>query len=361
MSASNLREKGISMQETARNPHFMSWLGRAHKHLRDWLLWYVAGVILAGWGLGYIGQAAIMPDSTRLSSWITVAVFLMIYPMMVTIRLDFLAKAARNARALSLVLAYNFLWAPPVGYALAKLFLPEAELALGFLLVMVVPCSSMSIGYTGLAEGNVELATISVAASFVMALLAVPLWMRWLGSGLGAVPMDLIVQAILTVLLLPMVLGYLTRAVLLRRLGELRFQRYVPGFHLVTQVSMLTVIFLIFLVKAPLLVEKWTMMVWLSVPNVLFVVATLALITAVDRWLGFGYADHMGMVFASTGKNNGTAVALATAAFSPMVAIPAATLPIFQIVFLAGYLKMGGWLRRYYHRGGAEDPCEAPR
>lgn len=335
-------------------------LSRAHKHLRDRLLWYVAGAILAGWGLGYAGRVVVAAHAPRLSSWITVAVFLMIYPMMVTIRLDALVRAALNARAVALVLAYNFLWAPLFGYALARLFLPEPELALGFLLVMVVPCSSMSIGYTGLGGGNVELATVSVAASFVVALLAVPLWMRVLGTGLGAVPMDLIVRAIFSVLLLPMVFGYLTRAALVRRLGEQRFHRYIPGFHLLTQLSLLAVIFLIFLLKAPLLVEKWAMMLWLSVPNVIFVVVTLGLITALDRRLGLGYADHMGMVFASTGKNNGTAIALATAAFSPMVAIPAATLPIFQIVFLAGYLRLEGWLRRYYQGASTQAPCEAP-
>jgi hypothetical protein len=30
------------------------------------------------------------------------------------------------------------------------------------------------------------------------------------------------------------------------------------------------------------------------------------------------------------------------------VAIPAATMPIFQILFLVLYLKMAGWLRGYF-------------
>ena len=68
-----------------------------------------------------------------------------------------------------LALAYNFVWAPLIGFVLARVFLHDPLLALGFLLVMVVPCSSMSIAYPGLAKGDVELSTVIVGSSFVVA------------------------------------------------------------------------------------------------------------------------------------------------------------------------------------------------
>jgi ACR3 family arsenite efflux pump ArsB len=54
------------------------------------------------------------------------------------------------------------------------------------------------------------------------------------------------------------------------------------------------------------------------------------------------------VVFASTGKNNGTAIAIATTAFSPLVAVPAATMPIFQILLLVFYLKAAERIRAYF-------------
>lgn len=74
--------------------------------------------------------------------------------MMINVRLEALAKAIRNLKGLGLTLGYNFLWAPLFGFVLSKLFLHDPEVGFGFLLVMVVPCSSMSIGYTGLAGGE---------------------------------------------------------------------------------------------------------------------------------------------------------------------------------------------------------------
>lgn len=190
---------------------------------------------------------------------------------------------------------------------------------------------------------------MAVATSFVTAIAAIPFWLGILGGSFHVpVPMGILMHAILTVLILPMVLGYLTRLVLLRLLGESGFKRLAPLFPSITLVSMYLIIFLIFFMKASLLVQKWQLMLWLIVPNLLFVSVTLAVITWLDRRLGLNYEDHMGIIFASTGKNNGTAIALATAAFSPLVAVPAATLPIFQIIFLVGYLKLEKWVRHYF-------------
>lgn len=322
---------------------------RIQEHLKAQMLWYVAAAIALGWGLGYINGPFIKQHQPTLKTLITIVVFFMIYPMMVNIRLEALAKAARNLKGLGLTLAYNFIWAPLFGFVMSKIFLNDPQVGFGFLLVMVVPCSSMSIGYTGLAEGNLELSTVAVATSFVTAIAAIPFWLSILaGSYNVPVPMGLLMNAILTVLILPMVLGYLTRLALIRGLGEKGFRRIAPLFPSITLASMFLIIFLIFFMKAAVLVQKWQLMVWLIVPNLLFVTVTLAIITWVDRKAGLNYKDHMGIVFASTGKNNGTAIALATAAFSPLVAIPAATLPIFQIIFLVGYLKLESWVRRYF-------------
>ena len=331
-------------------------LKRIQGHLKSYLLWYVAAAIALGWGLGYLNGPFIKQHQPTLKTLITIVVFLMIYPMMVNVRLEALAKAVRNLRGLGLALGYNFIWAPLFGFALSKLFLHDPQVGFGFLMVMVVPCSSMSIGYTGLAGGSLELATVAVATSFVTAIAAIPFWLGILGGSFNVpVPMGILMNAILTVLILPMVLGYLTRLALTRWLGEQGFKRLAPLFPSITLVNLYLIIFLIFFMKAAVLVQKWQLMVWLIVPNLLFVTITLALITWLDKRLGLNYSDHMGIIFASTGKNNGTAIALATAAFSPLVAVPAATLPIFQIIFLIGYLKLESWVRQYF---GA--PREAP-
>ena len=204
----------------------------------------------------------------------------------------------------------------------------------------------MTVAYTGLAKANVGLATMSVALSFLVAVVAVPVWMLVFASGYHVeIPITDMLVSIGTVLLAPMLAGFATRRVLTHRLGPARFAQLQPVFPVVSLLAMFAIIFLIFFGKSDLIVAKWSTVALLLVPNALFIAITLAVVTWLDRRAGLSYADHMAVVFASTGKNNGTAIAIAATAFSPLVAIPAATMPIFQVMFLVLYLKLADRIR----------------
>ena len=319
------------------------------EHLNRWLLLYVVAAMALGLLIGHPSSGWIGAKSGLVSTLTLIAVFFIVYPMMINLKVEALLKAGRNVKSILLTVGFNFVWAPLLGWVLARSFLGEPLLALGFLLVMVVPCSSMSIGYTGLSEGNLELATVNVALSFVLAIVAVPLWMALFAANYHVtVPMRDMLVTILTVLIAPMILGYLTRIALVRLLGEGRFQKLQPIFPAFSLIAMYAIVFLIFLAKATMIVDKWQTVLLLLVPNALFMAITLAVATWINKRLGLSYRDNMAVVFSSTGKNNGTAIAIATMAFSPLVAVPTATMPIFQIVLLVSYLKLAGWLRSYF-------------
>lgn len=324
-------------------------LKRIQMHLKKYMLLYVALSMALGLLLGYPQAAWVKAHPASMKTLTTIIVFLIIYPMMVNLKLESLAKAGRNWKGLALALGYNFLWAPVFGYLLAKVFLHDPLLALGFLMVMVVPCSSMSIGYTGLSEGNVELATVTVALSFIVAVGAVPLWMSvFAGQYEVAVPIRDMLMSILEVLIAPMVLGYLTRIFLVRRYGEKKYKEWQPFFPSLSLLAMFGIVLVIFFAKATIIVDKWQMILLLLIPEALFFLVTLTVITLLNRWMKIPYEEHMALVFASAGKNNGTAIAIAATAFSPLVAVPAAVMPVFQIFFMVGYLKMADRWRAYF-------------
>ncbi len=326
-----------------------SKLKSLQEHLNRWLLLYVVAAMALGLLIGHPSAGWIGAKSRLVSTLTLLAVFFIVYPMMINLKVEALLKAGRNVKSILLTVGFNFVWAPLLGWVLARTFLGEPLLALGFLLVMVVPCSSMSIGYTGLSEGNLELATVNVALSFVLAIVAVPLWMTLFAANYHVtVPMRDMLVTILTVLIAPMILGYLTRILLVGLLGEGRFQKLQPIFPALSLSAMYGIVFLIFLAKATMIIDKWQTVLLLLVPNALFMAITLAVATWINKRLGLTYRDNMAVVFSSTGKNNGTAIAIATMAFSPLVAVPAATMPIFQIVLLVSYLKLSGWLRSYF-------------
>ncbi len=340
----------------------MTHITSIQEHLNRWMLAYVSLAIVAGLALGNAAAGWTRANTGPIGLITTAAVFLIIYPMMVNVRFEALLRAGRNLRGIGIALAFNFLWAPLVGWVLATAFLSDPQLALGFLLVMVVPCSSMAIGYTGLAKGDLELATVVVALSFLLAIVVVPLWMTLFAGGFGiTVPIGDLVTSILTVLVAPMILGYATRRGLLRWLGNARSAAIAPLFPALSLLGMYSIVFLIFFGKANLILGQWQTVAILLVPNAIFMGLTLVVVTLLDRRLGMGYEEHMAVAFASTGKNNATAIAIATTAFSPMVAIPAATMPIFQILLMVLYLRAAPRLRAWFRPAPAPvEPAVAP-
>ena len=134
----------------------MTRIRSIQEHLNRWMLVYVSLAIVVGLTAGHLLTATTKVNSGAIGNLTTVAVFFIIYPMMVNVRFEALLKAGRNLRGIGIAILFNFLWAPLVGWVLATIFLSDHLLALGFLLVMVVPCSSMAIGYTGLAKGDLE-------------------------------------------------------------------------------------------------------------------------------------------------------------------------------------------------------------
>jgi arsenite transporter len=330
-------------------------------HFNKWMLVYVLIAIGLGLLAGDINAAWTQANAGLVNTLTTVAVFFVIYPMMVNLKIESLVKVGKKIKGLSLAMIFNFIWTPLIGFALARLFLRDPLIALGFLLVMVVPCSSMAIGYTGLSGANVELATVSVALSFVIAIFSVPFWMTLFASHYAVpVPIREMMTTILTVLIAPMILGYLTRLGLTRWLGEKKFQQWQPFFPSLSLLAMFGIIFLIFFGKATMVLNKYQVVLLLLIPSALYVILTLTLETWLNRKLGLSYQDHMAVAFTSSSSNNSTAIAIATLAFSPLVAVPAATMPIIQSVLMITYLKLAPQVREYFNKTRSEIPIKDP-
>ena len=325
-------------------------LSKVANNLKTNLLWYALASIAAGWVLGLLFPSVSVRHSGLFKTITTVLVFFMIYPMMVNLNITKMADVARNPKAVLLSLAYNFLVTPALSLTFATLFFRNSpQIALGFWLVMLIPGSSMSLGYTGLTKGNLEVGAIALGLNFVVVPFVLPFVMHLLSGAYRIhVPLRSLIWTVVLVLLLPMVLGDLTRRAVLRAGGKKGFEAVKPLLSAVTMVGMLLVVAVIFFTKAQLLAEKWRILIPLALVTFLYLLVMFPIMTWVNRLAGLTYEEHMGIVFLSAGKNNGTAIAIALMAFNPLTAIPAATLPIFQIIFSIGYVQLAGRVKRLF-------------
>ncbi|RLF82725.1 arsenic resistance protein [Thermococci archaeon] len=319
----------------------MNWL-KLKNHLDKYLPVYVTLAMIAGF---YVGtHTNLKPYHETLKTLNMFVVISMIYPMMINLRLGELKNSAKLGKQLAIALTMGLVISPLIMYGaiwLTNLVHPiNHMLALGLLLAVVVPCSSMSIAYTGFTRGNIELATIVVALSFTLAIVTVPAWLKVFASNYHvSISVWLLVKTILIVVITPMILGVLTRVYLMGKLGPEGFLRIKPAFPAISLIGMYTIVFLIFMEKAELIASKPSIVGVALIPLAIYYTTALLFMTFVDKAVGIPYRDHMAITFTSVGKNEGTAMAIALAAGTGLMAIAPAVTPILQIPFLVGYVK----------------------
>ncbi|WP_198300026.1 bile acid:sodium symporter [Thermococcus sp. P6] len=158
-----------------------------------------------------------------------------------------LGEAAKSGKQILIALIIGLVFAPLLIFGLNLLFHINPTLSLGLTLAMVVPCSSMAIAYTGLSDGNLELATIVVALSFTLAIVTVPGWLKVFASSYHlTISAWLLIKTIIIVVFIPLFFGYLTRVALLRKMGVEGFEKIRPLFPSISILGMFAIVTLIF-------------------------------------------------------------------------------------------------------------------
>ncbi len=262
---------------------------------------------------------------------VVVGLFLMMYPAMTNVRVDELGSAFRSPKPLLLVAFFNYAIAPFFMFGLAKLFLAgQTELMTGLILYGIAPCIAMVIIFTFLARGNTPLALVLVAFNSIIQMLVIPLYARLL---IGEVHFDVLVvgESVVLYLGLPLALGFLTRRIGVRRIGEAGFEKFKEALDALAIVGLLFTLVVMFALKGDLILERPIIVLQMAVPMALFffVMFNVAYVTA---WkMRLDYRDSVAAAFNSTGRDFEIAIAIAITAFSPTVALATVVGPLIEV------------------------------
>ncbi|HET6511797.1 MAG TPA: arsenical-resistance protein, partial [Candidatus Kapabacteria bacterium] len=198
-------------------------LGLVDRFLTLWILLAMAAGLWIGSAFGGVGEWL---DSYRIGSVslpVAIGLFAMMYPVLAKVRYSSLGTVLTDRRMLTVSLILNWVIGPLLMFALAWIFLPDLpEYRTGLILIGLARCIAMVLVWNDLACGDREAAVVLVALNSVFQVLAyaflgyfyLQLLPTWLGLSTATldVSMWMIAKAVLIFLGLPLVLGYLSRA-----------------------------------------------------------------------------------------------------------------------------------------------------
>jgi BASS family bile acid:Na+ symporter len=284
----------------------------------------IIGAVLLGLLLGLWTSA----PGKALQTYSQALTFLMILFISLTITPRQFALVTRQPLAVLSGLLLNFAFMPLLCWGLARLLVNDSQLAVGVILVGVVPCAGMAAVWTALLKGDVPLGMAINALTMALApFLIPPLMVLLAGSSVAVNPWGMF-QQLAVILLIPLALG-----ITLRWLAD-RFWDSKPYLPLMPALSALTAVLLMFAicnVNVPMIRERWSL-----VPSLLgAVILIFPLGFLIPHWLGryaFNWEQRIAVTYSSGMKNLPIAVGLAFASFPKLVGLPVALAMILQML-----------------------------
>jgi ACR3 family arsenite efflux pump ArsB len=304
------------------------------------LVWTIPAAMLMGLAFGALAKPV------YLKSLILPLTFLMVYPMMVNLQIGKLFSGGDYKLQLT-TLFINFGIVPFVALGIGHFFFSgNVYAALGLLLVATLPTSGMTISWTGFAKGNLDAAIKMAVIGLILGALATPLYANWFMGADVEIPLVKIFQQIAIIVFLPMVLGYATQRLVVRRYGQAKYRRDIkPRFPLFSTLGVLGIVFVAMALKANTILSNPSELLLMFVPLLIFYGITFALGTVAGK-LFFGREDAIALVYGTAPKNLSIALAIALVAFGEQGAEIALIIALAYVI----QIQTSAWCNKLVNR-----------
>lgn len=258
---------------------------------------------------------------------------LMLFGLFLSIDVGQLRASFLNVRFSIANIAINFLWTPIFAYLLGQVFLShQLPIWIGFVMLLVTPCTDWYLVFTGIARGNVPLSASVLPVNLVLQVLLLPVYLLVFFGESGNVELAPLVGSIAWVLFVPFILAWVVKKYAGHRqqAGVRFFERAQTGFLALAVMAM-------FASEGRNLTDNPSVISSLLLPVLVFFAVAFFLSQGVGRLLGFNYADKASLTLTAMARNSPIALAIAVAAFpgQPLIALSLVIGPLIELPVLA--------------------------
>lgn len=277
------------------------------------------------WVLLFAGIALIVPEAfVWLKVYIIWMLGIIMFGMGMTMTVDDFKGVLQSPKAVLIGLVAQFVVMPGLAYLLCQLFQLPPEIAIGVILVGCCPGGTASNVITYMAKGNTALSVACTLVSTLLAPVLTPAIFYLLASQWIEINAMSMLGSILQVVLFPIILGLIVRAVLKQKVDA-----YIQVMPLISVIAIVAIVAAIIGGSKAQILESG-----------LLILAVVALHNALGYLLGFWaswlfklpYADSKAIAIEVGMQNSGLGVALAAVHFaaSPVTAVPSAIFSLWH-------------------------------
>lgn len=264
---------------------------------------------------------------------------IMLFGLFLNIPIKDLLKSFSNLKFFSANIGINFIWTPLFAYGLGYILLQnEISLWIGFVMLMVTPCTDWYLIFTGTAKGNTPLSTSILPLNLILQIILLPIYLLLFFGKTGTVDSSVLFESIVLVLLVPFVLAQ-TTIYISKQLSKDNFidKRISPFFDKSQVVFLGLAIMAMFASQGEYLTNNIEIVLILLIPLLLFFIVNFFIGRFVSSLLKFNYEDSASLNLTTLARNSPISLAIAVTAFpnDPLVALALVIGPLIELPILA--------------------------
>ena len=291
---------------------------------------------------------------------IAIGLLMMMYPVLAKVRYEELGQLRGERRLFAASLTLNWVFGPLLMFTLAWLFLADQPAyRTGVIIVGLARCIAMVLVWNDLACGDREGAAVLVALNSLFQIAAysllgyfyLTLLPGWLGLDTQGFEVSIweVARTVLIFLGIPLLAGYVTRQVGIRRRGRDWYEDvFIPRISPITLYGLLFTIVLLFAIQGDAITANPLDVVRIALPLLVYFLIMFAVSFALGKEIGLTYDRTTALAFTAASNNFELAIAVAVGVFGATSgqALAGVVGPLIEVPVLVGLVYVALWLRR---------------
>lgn len=263
---------------------------------------------------------------------------IMIFLVFIQIPLKEIGSSFKNIKFTSTSVIINFVWTPILIFILGKLFLSNhPELLIGFIMLMVTPCTDWYLIFTGIAKGNVSLGSSILPLNIILQLLLLPIYILLIGGTSIEIDALSLGKDIVFSLIVPLIFSVIVRRLIVKKVGNHEFEKKIVTKACDFQGYFLNIAIIgMFASQGKVLLANYQILLILLVPVLLFFIINFLFGRLVGRVINLNYEDSVSLSLTILARNSPIALSIAVAAFpdKPLISLALIIGPLIELPVL---------------------------